>query len=229
MIGIFDSGIGGLSSLREYTRLVPEESIIYLADRQNAPYGTKDRDTVIRLTKKNIRTLKDMGAERILIACCTASSVYGELTLEEQSIAFPIIPPTVRTAIGFGKRIGVIATRRTVSSHAFMNEISAIDPRKETVEIAAQELVEMVEDGARDGKLCPRHTDLLDSLCRKIKGEMPDCLILGCTHFSYLEGEIASRIAPIPTVNSARVGAVAMAETRGQSQKDRQRIITFIG
>ena len=80
MIGVFDSGDGGLLAVEKIRERSPECDLIFLADRENAPYGTKSRTEIIRITKRNIKRLKELGASRILIACCTASSVYGELS-----------------------------------------------------------------------------------------------------------------------------------------------------
>ena len=93
MIGIFDSGVGGFSAYRTVRRMLPRENILYLADRKNAPYGTKSKDEILSFTKNNIKRLSAMGAERILIACCTASSVYDLLSEEEKEISLPIIRP----------------------------------------------------------------------------------------------------------------------------------------
>ena len=220
MIGIFDSGIGGLCSLKEYRRLIPRESIIYLADRKNAPYGTKDRDTVLKLTKNNIKVLKDMGASRILIACCTASSVYGELNSRERAISFPIITPSAIRSLELGKRITVIATERTVASHIFENEIHKISKDATVTELVAQELVSMVERGARDGALTTDDALALDKLADRINRTEPKCLILGCTHFSYLEKELSNRIYPTITVNAAKLGAAKLAEERRKEETD---------
>ncbi len=228
MIGIFDSGVGGLCSLREYRRLIPHESIIYLGDRKNAPYGTKDRKTVTALTRNNIRVLREMGAEKILIACCTASSVYDELDERERELSFPIIAPAARTAASIGGRITVIATEQTVASHVFKKEIRRISGDVPVTELPAQELVGMVEGGASDGKLKESEKILLDSLAERIRSTSPGALILGCTHFSYLENEILKRIYPTVTVNAAKIGAMTLADERRDKIKERRGKLTFL-
>ena len=85
MIGVFDSGVGGYCAFRELRRLLPREDMVYLADRKNAPYGTKSEDEIIAFTKANIKRLREIGARKILIACCTASSVYNSLDEEVSS------------------------------------------------------------------------------------------------------------------------------------------------
>ena len=146
MIGVFDSGIGGLAAFKEIRTLLPRENIIYLADRKNAPYGTKNEDEITKLCTKNISKLRDMGAEKILIACCTASGVYQNLSADDKQISIPIITPTAQEVVNFSKRIAVIATERTVSSHYFSREIAKYSSA-EVKEFAMQRLVYLVENG----------------------------------------------------------------------------------
>ena len=228
MIGIFDSGVGGLCSLKEYRRLIPRESIVYLGDRKNAPYGTKSKKEVIDLAKRNVRVLREMGAERILRACCTASSVYRYLNADEKAIVFPIIAPAALEAARIGNRITVISTEHTASSHVFKEEIRRISSDADVTELAAQQLVAMVERGARDGNLTEDEGKLLDSLATRIIALSPKALILGCTHFSHLEGEIAKRVYPTVIVNAAKLGARALANERRSVISERRGRLTFM-
>ena len=207
MIGIFDSGVGGLVSMREVRRLLPRENIFYLADRRNAPYGTKTKEELKELVLKNLSTLCDMGARSVLVACCTASTVLPSLPEEFKSIAYSIIPKSAEIAAGLGSRITVIATDYTVSTHTFREEIRAYNPSATVTEIAAQGLVPLVEGGARDGELSEENRSFTDSLAEKIKESSPDVLVLGCTHFSYLEGELKSRLGNVHIVTPAIIGA----------------------
>ena len=118
MIGIFDSGVGGLNAYYELKRLLPDEDFIYLSDRKNAPYGTKSEDEIIALTRADIKRLKNAGARKILIACCTASSIHHKLDDEERQISLPIITPAAEIAAKSAKRILVIATEHTAKSSA---------------------------------------------------------------------------------------------------------------
>ena len=109
MIGIFDSGVGGLSALDEVRKIAPKADICFLADRNNAPYGTKTKEEVKKLAEANIEKLLSLGAEKILIACCTASTVYHELSDFHKSISVPIIEISAKRAfeISKTKRIGL--------------------------------------------------------------------------------------------------------------------------
>ena len=99
MIGVFDSGVGGFLAVRHLRALLPRADILCLADRKNAPYGTKERKEIINFAERNIERLFKLGANRILIACCTASSAHRALTQRAQDISVPIIRPTAERAV----------------------------------------------------------------------------------------------------------------------------------
>ena len=206
MIGIFDSGVGGIFAYNLVREAMPLEDIIYLADRKNAPYGTKTEDEILKFTKKNIQTLRNMGTKAILIACCSASTVYQRLNEEEKAIAIPIITPTARVAAQIGERIAVIATRHTARSGAFSREIAKFSSCT-VVELAEQPLVTLVEEGNRDGKISDGCGCYLKEMAERIRVTEADTLILGCTHFSHLEGEISKLIPEVKIISPARVGA----------------------
>ena len=219
MIGVFDSGDGGLCTVETIRTLRPNADICFLADRENAPYGTKTRGEIIALTKKNIRRLSEAGANKVLIACCTASSIYPELSAEEKRIAIPIIEPTAKEALRRSRtgKIGVIATRATVLSGAFTKSVRSLRPTAEVYEESAQELVSLVESGARDGALNGRTKEKIEKILSKIKRHRFDVIILGCTHFSRLKNTI-SDIFCCDAVSSAEIGAeevIRSSDTEG--------------
>lgn len=211
MTGIFDSGVGGLAAYFELRRLLPREDIIYLADRKNAPYGTKTKDELIALTKKDIKRLCDMGARQVLIACCTASTVYSELSEWERKIATPIITPASRVAAE-GERIAVIATEHTVRSGAFGREIRKFSQASEVFERAEQALVAMVESGSRDGRISGECEGEIRQIAEWVTDIRADTLVLGCTHFSHLESTLREMLPCVKIVSPAREGAKAIKE-----------------
>ncbi len=211
MTGIFDSGVGGLAAYFELRRLLPREDIIYLADRKNAPYGTKTKDELIALTKKDIKRLCDMGARQVLIACCTASTVYSELSEWERKIATPIISPASRVAAE-GERIAVIATEHTVRSGAFGREIRKFSQVSEVFERAEQALVAMVESGSRDGRISDECEGEIRQIAEWVTDIRADTLVLGCTHFSHLELTLREMLPCVKIVSPAREGARAIKE-----------------
>ena len=209
MTGIFDSGVGGLAAYFELRRLLPREDIIYLADRKNAPYGTKTKDELIALTKKDIKRLCDMGARQVLIACCTASTVYSELSEWERAIATPIITPASRVAAE-GERIAVIATEHTVRSGAFGKEIRKFSQASEVFERAEQLLVAMVESGSRDGRISGECEGEIRQIAEWVTDIRADTLVLGCTHFSHIESTLRELLPCVKIVSPAREGAKAI-------------------
>ena len=209
MIGVFDSGVGGLCAFGQLRGMLSYEDMLYLADRANAPYGTKDEDEILEFTRKNIRLLSSLGCRRVLIACCSASSIWHRLDGWEREISIPIIRPAAALAAALGGRVTVIATSHTVRSGAFASEIGALSEIPVT-ELAEQGLVALVESGNRDGHV--------DGVCRDYLRDMTDrilmtgchTLILGCTHFSHLMGEISGRLPGVRIISPAHVGAVEM-------------------
>lgn len=205
MVGIFDSGRGGELALRYFRRMMPSADIAFLADRKNAPYGVKSREMIIALAERNIELLRKQGASTVLIACCTASTVYGNLSEGMRRDVIPIIDETARRAANTSEtgRIGVLATSATVRSKAFENSVRSFRNEAFVVSRASPVLVEAIERyGTADDAI-------LDSELAYL-GEGVDTIILGCTHFAALEDKIRKR--GYLTVNSARVGAELLAE-----------------
>lgn len=210
MIGVFDSGVGGIASYTQLRALLPRADMVYLADRDNAPYGTKQKEEIIRLVKRNLSRLQALGCERILMACCTASSVYSSLTKEEQAICLPIITPAARIAARY-KRVTVIATEHTVRSGAFQKEILSLSSTAEIHARALPELVTLVEGGLRDGCTSETGSKYLDEVSQEILTLGTDALVLGCTHFSRVEEEFKRRLPNVSVISPAKEGAIAMA------------------
>lgn len=211
MLGVFDSGAGGLISCAELHRLLPREDVIFLADRANSPYGTKSASEILALTENAVSLLLKMGAQRVLIACCTASSVREELpsALREKTVS--VIPRAAKIAADHSERITVIGTEHTVRCGCFTKAITEENPHCRVHGIPAQELVQRIENGARDGRVTADCAAYLDSLCGIIRKAHTDTLILGCTHFSHLEGELGSRLAGMRLISPAREGAAELA------------------
>lgn len=209
MIGIFDSGEGGLNTLGFLRRRLSKANIIFLRDRKNAPYGEKAREELIEITERNIGTLKSMGASKILIACCTASSLADSIDVSLSENVIPIIKPTADAALAVAKDgIAVIATDFTVSCGAFAKAIAG----HAVTEIAAQPLVSLVESGEKDGRLCQASLEKIEAALSKIPRGC-DTLILGCTHFSSLRetvGKIAAGLGIKNIIDSAQAGANAL-------------------
>lgn len=207
MIGIFDSGKGGLFALEELRLLKPKVDICFFADRKNAPYGKKTKEELIALATSDIKRLVKFGADKILIACCTASTVWEYLPSEYKSITTPIITPTAAAALGAtkNKRIGVIATEATVKSGEFTKSLVSLDNKVTVFEKQTQDFVAMVESGEAD--INSIRENLLPFSLVGI-----DTLILGCTHFSHLKKEISLTLPGVALISSSYEGALKIAK-----------------
>ena len=207
MIGVCDSGEGGRVAVEELRWLAPDADICFFADRLNAPYGTKSQAELLSLLRADIRRVREAGADEVLIACCTASTVFDLLTAREKRGVYPIITPTAKAAVKKTKnrRIGVLATEATVRSRAFSREILKIEPRAYVTELATQRFVDYVEQNRIDRRDIGKTVE-------KLKEEHIDTLILGCTHFPRLSGIISEYTGSIEIISSAREGALEIAK-----------------
>ena len=209
MIGVFDSGAGGVAALGYLRDAMPRADLAFLADRENAPYGKKSEEELVRLVTNDIKRLRCVGAQDILMACCTACTVYDKLSPTDREIAHPIIAPTAEAAVRATKtgRIGVLATERTVNCSAFRLAILSLIPNATVIERAAPELVFAVEHGLVRNEV---RKAVFDAIAGILHGEC-DTLILGCTHFSHLT-DIIGEIAPTLTlIDSAKEGAISLS------------------
>ncbi len=215
-LGIFDSGEGGNNLLRFARERNRADDIIFLCDRGRAPYGTKRDYELSGIVNENINRLKEMGAERIVIACCTACTVFG--TVEDKVGVYPILSRAAKRAEKISKsKIAVIATGRTVASHAFGSAIKG----REVVEIEAQPLVGIIDGGESDGAYSPSTERILYELLKRAEGA--DTLVLGCTHFSSLKGlaaRVGAELGITNIVDAARVGAELVPKREGEGGID---------
>ena len=195
---------------------MPSEDLVFLADRKNAPYGTKEKDEILRLCSSCITRLANTGAERVLIACCTASSVHGELDFELQKISVPIIAPVAEAAARVTKtgNIAVIATAHTARSGAFKSALLRLG-NFSVSEQCAQELVEISEKCASGAYLEKCEIKAVISAVDSALSAGADTLILGCTHFSFLYKQIKSAYSGINIIDSAKVGALHFSRFEG--------------
>lgn len=225
MLGVFDSGRGGVNTARELIKLSGSENLLLFCDRKNAPFGKKSKEKITEITERGIERLLEMGARQVLIGCCTASSVHENLSDYAKALSFPIIEASVLRALECGQKIAILATDASVRSHRFSKEIERRGGFV-TGEISGQYLVGAVENGERDGKISQNTKEYIDTLAQKIKGQKPDALILGCTHFPSLEKEFKKRLSDVAVISSARAGAEGLANKTKFSKENRK--ITYI-
>lgn len=190
-IGVFDSGLGGLTVAREIMKLLPNENIVYFGDTGRVPYGTKGRETIRKYALQDERFLLSHGVKMIVAACGTVSSVAAD-TAENLPVPFvEVVSHSVRAAVAATKnqKIGILATSATINSGAHKKQILAKLPNAQVVESAGTLLVPIVEEGwtAKDDKIA---TETLNRYLKPMIDAEIDTLILGCTHFPVLSSVI---------------------------------------
>lgn len=193
-IGVFDSGIGGLTAVKELMRLLPNEDIIYFGDTGRVPYGTRSRETIQTYTRQDIGFLKKQGVKFAVAACGTVSTNLPEHFEEELGIPFTgVLQPAAMAAIRQSKngRIGVIGTGATIGSGAFPRLMKEVLPQAEIFCRSCPLFVPLVENGfvEPDNEITRLTTQLYIS---PFLEEKIDTLIMGCTHYPVLRSHIAA-------------------------------------
>lgn len=214
-IGVFDSGMGGLTVLRALAARLPGERFVYLGDTARLPYGTKSAETVQAYALQATRLLLDQGVKMLVIACNTASAV-ALYVLEEAWEKVPVIgviEPGARAGIAATRngRIAVIATEGTVKGGAYVRAIKKLKPDVEVVQLPCQVFVALAEEGWTDQPAT--HAVAAHYLGPLFEGPSPpDTLVLGCTHFPVLAEAIARTVGDdVALVDSAKTTAEAVA------------------
>ncbi len=217
-IGIFDSGLGGLTTVREIQRIMPGEDIIYFGDTGRVPYGNRSRETIIRYTKDDIDFLLRHDIKLIIAACGTASSVALPVLEDKYDIKIMgVLESTCRKAVEVTKnnRIGVIGTSGTIKSGKYAELINSLSPKAKVFSNACPMFVPLVENGytkSEAAKLIARDYLL------PLKNENVDTLILGCTHYPLLT-EIISDIMGVG-VTLLSPGALAAEEAKSYLEEN---------
>lgn len=211
MIGIFDSGVGGMTVARAIEQVLPDYPLIYFGDLARSPYGPKSPEKIIQYSLQNSRFLLDQGAEVIIIACNSAASVASELIRNEFDVpVFEVITPAVRQAVAAtaNGRVGVIGTRATVRSGIYERMIAAADPTVAVASSACPLLVPLVEEGwldRRETKMIVRR------YLHPLKMKQVDTLVLGCTHYPLLRATIQAKIGKrVRVIDSAESVAIEL-------------------
>lgn len=208
-IGIFDSGIGGLTVARSVFRLMPNENIIYFGDTAHLPYGTKSDKQIREYAVNDVTFLQNFDIKALVIACNTADSVARE-TLEKKFHLpiFGVIEPASKRAAKITKngRIGIMATKATVNSHAYDRMIRKYNPDAQVFSLACPLLVPLVENG-RYQKDDPVVRLVLSEYLEELKKENVDTIVLGCTHYPLLEEAVRSLVPELSVISSSEAAA----------------------
>lgn len=184
-IGVFDSGVGGLTVLRELYRQLPHESILYFGDTARLPYGTKSRSEILQYVREILTWMVQRRVKMVIMACNTSSALAIETVRSE----FPDLPilgvilPGARAAVQVGKRIGVISTPATAASNAYRDAVLEIDPTAAVWQIGCPEFVPIVEANRIDQ---PYTYQVAQEYLEPLLKQEIDTLIYGCTHYPHL-------------------------------------------
>ena len=203
-IGVFDSGVGGLTVLKALRQNFPQENFVYLADTARLPYGSKSMTTVSQYVEQNLRLLRQYDVKAVVIACNTASTAVLERPIQIDIPVFNVVEPGARTAVKISQshRIGVLGTRATVQSDAYTKAIRKLHPEALVFQTACPLFVPLVEEGWIDDPI----TNLIAfRYIQSVIRQKIDTLILGCTHYPALRAAIAKAAGSgVELVDSAR-------------------------
>ena len=189
-VGVFDSGVGGLTVAREIMRHLPNENIVYFGDTARVPYGSKSKDNIIRYSRQIVNFLKTQGVKAIVIACNTASALALDVVSAENDIPIiGVIEPGARAALGMtqSKKIGVIGTEATIRSQMYDKIIKSVDEEAEVIGKACPLFVPLVEEGWIYDSVT---VEVAERYLSELKGYGIDTLVLGCTHYPLLRSTI---------------------------------------
>jgi len=218
-LGVFDSGLGGLTVAAALRRALPRERIVYLGDTARVPYGTRSAETVVRYARGCARLLTERGVKALIIACNTVSAVAVEILRAELDLpVLGVVEPGARAALaalaasGSSGPVGVLGTLGTVASGAYPRAVSQLSTRVEVVAQAAPLLVPLVEEGWLTGEV-PRLA--VRRYVEPLVAANVSVIVLGCTHYPLLKRTIAEVAAElsgrtIPVVDSAEATAAAV-------------------
>ena len=224
-IGIFDSGIGGLTVVRQMVEKLPNESLIYFGDTARVPYGTKSDRAVREFAWEDSLFLLGHGVKMIVVACNTASAVaLGELNHFLRIPVIGVIEPGAKAATNItkNKRVGVIGTQATIDSKAYEKEIHRIDPEIEVITASCPLFVPLAEEGWLATSITKQ---VARTYLNKFKKKNIDTLILGCTHYPLLKKVIKEAVGKnITLVDSATETARKVGDLLGGSLKSAKKI-----
>ncbi|NLM61750.1 MAG: glutamate racemase [Clostridiales bacterium] len=210
-IGVFDSGLGGLTVLKELRKVLPGEDFIYFGDTGRVPYGSRSKETIIKYARQDMRFLKTFDVKAVLVACCTVSSLWNEIENEFDIPSVSVVAPSARHAVEetSNGKIGVIGTSATINSRAFRTEILKLQPNAEVFGIPCPLFVPLVENGRiRPGDV------VIETVAKEYLEPFAefgcDTLIMGCTHYPLLEPVISNIMPGVRLINVGVSSAIKL-------------------
>ena len=214
MIGVFDSGMGGLTAVKEILKLKPDAGLIFFGDTGRVPYGTRSRETIINYALQDARFLASKRVDAILVACGTVSSTaMPELKKMLDIPVLGVVEATAEAAVKATKngRIGVIGTPATVNSGSYVNYINAVDPSIETFSQACPLFVPLVEEGLFSAD-CDITRLTAEHYLARLREKEIDTLILGCTHYPVMAEAIGRALPGVTLINSGAESARRLSD-----------------
>jgi len=212
-IGVFDSGIGGLTVVAEIMRQLPNEEIVYFGDTARLPYGPKSEETVTQFAIQDTEFLLRHGVKNVVVACNTASSVaIQELTRRYDLPVIGVIAPGALAAVSstLTGKVGVIGTEGTIASHAYQREIHKLDRDIEVLEVSCPLFVPLAEEGWTDREVT---LVIAHEYLTPLRDAGVDVVVLGCTHYPILKGTIGKVFGPtVRLIDSAEETGREVAE-----------------
>lgn len=203
-IGVFDSGVGGLTVVREMIRQIPDENIVYFGDTARVPYGSKSQKNIIRFSEQIIRFLQTKQVKAIVIACNTASALALDAVRHKFDVPIiGVVVPGARAAVEAtqNKKVGVVGTDATVKSGMYTKVIREMDPEIQVIEKACPLFVPLVEEGFKEHVVTQ---EVIEYYLESMRQTDIDAMILGCTHYPLLRSKIRSYMGErIQIVNPA--------------------------
>ncbi len=212
-IGVFDSGVGGLTAVKELNRLLPNEDIIFFGDTARIPYGSRSKETILKYARQDVNFLRQHKIKMIIAACGTVSSTIGSKPLVDDMPFTGVVLPAAQAACGATKngKIGVIGTPATIRSGSFARAIKNINSKFAVIGNACPLFVHLVENGYthRDNKITKLAAE---EYLTPIKNEGVDTLIMGCTHYPVIKDIIADFMGENVTLISSGEEAAKYAQ-----------------
>ena len=220
-IGVFDSGLGGLTAVREMRRLMPSENIIYFGDTSRVPYGGRSPEILLKYARQDVHFLRSFDIKAVLVACGTVSTTaLPQLQAENDLPILGVVEPACRKAAAMtrNRRVGLIATAASVRSGAYERTLHRLDETIHVVSRACPLLVPLVENGRYE-----RGDVVIETVAREylepIRGSGIDTLILGCTHYPFLRGAIRRIVGRRPEIIDGSIGIARQLERRLEEQR----------
>lgn len=215
MIGVFDSGMGGLTAIKQIVKMMPDEDIIYFGDTGRVPYGTRSKNTIIKYASQDVRFLLSKNVEAILIACGTVSANAIDVLRSEFSVPiFGVVEAAAEKACELTRngKVGIIGTNATVNSGAYVKHIKGLRPDIETVSTPCPLFVPLVENGFTDPEDQIAYLTA-ERYLEDIKKFGADTLILGCTHYPIIAPVISKVLPGVELINTGAEAAKRLFKT----------------